>query len=70
MIGCLISLIIVAIIALIVVLIVEAVIAAFFPLPANVMYLIRLLVGLLVLLYALNCILGSGIVIGGHLGRW
>ena len=65
MIYCLISLIIIAIVALIIVIILEQVIGAFFQLSSQVFMLIRLLVGLLVLLYALNCLLPflSG---GGH----
>lgn len=67
MIGCLISLVLAAIIALIVLFIIEAVLVAFIPLPSNVTYLIRLLVGLLVLLYALSCLLGNG---GLHPYMW
>lgn len=59
MIECLISLLIVAIIAVVVLLIFEAVLGAFFS-DARVVMLVRALVGLLVLLYGLQCILGLG----------
>ena len=61
MIGCLISLLIAAIVCLIVILIVELVLAQFLPLGAKIIYLIRLLFGLLLLLYFLDCVLGSGV---------
>lgn len=61
MIGCLISLIVAAIVLLIVVLIIEAVLGQFFPPYGQIAWLIRLLFGLLLLLYALNCLLGMGI---------
>ena len=63
MINCLISLIIVVIIALVVLYVLEAVLAPFIALPAPIMNLIRLLVGLLVLLWFLQCV---GIFSGGH----
>ena len=56
MIGCLIGLIIMVIIAVIVLYVLEAVMAPFFTLPPPVYMLIRLLIGLLVLLYFLQCI--------------
>ena len=60
MIGCLISLLIAAIVILIVLLIVEYVLAQFVPLTGQVIALIRLLCGLLLLLYFLECVLGNG----------
>ena len=60
MIGCVISLLIVAIIALIVLAIVELVLAQLIPMSATVINLVRLLVGLLLLLYFLQCLLGAG----------
>jgi hypothetical protein len=62
MIGCLISLLIVVILALIFVFAIEQIVGVFLQMPAQVWMLIRLLVGLLVLLYALNCL---GFVDGG-----
>lgn len=59
MIVCFIGLIIWVIIALIVLYILEAVLAPLITLPPPVMMLIRLLIGLLVLLYFLQC-LGFG----------
>jgi type III secretory pathway component EscU len=59
---CLVSLIVVVIIALIFVYIIETVLAPFITLPPPIMTLIRLLIGLLVLIYALQC-LG---ILGGH----
>jgi hypothetical protein len=60
--ACLIGVIIYAIISLIILMILEFVFAQFFPLPSKVIMLIRLLVGLLLLLYALSCfgVLGEG----------
>lgn len=58
--GCFISLIIVVIVAVIVIYVFEAIVAVFLPLPPPVGKLIRLLVGLLVLLYALQCLFGGG----------
>lgn len=55
MIGCLISLIVMVIIAVIILYILEAVLAPFITLPPPVYMLIRLLIGLLVLLYFLQC---------------
>lgn len=60
MIGCLIGLIILVIVCLIVVYVMEMVIGSFLALPPQIWMLIRLLVGLLVLLYALNCLASSG----------
>jgi hypothetical protein len=60
MISCLIGLIIVVIVCLIVLYVLEMVIGSFLSLPSQIWMLIRLLVGLLVLLYALNCLAGSG----------
>ncbi len=54
--SCLVYLIIVVIIAVIVLYILEAVLAPFIALPPPVYMLIRLLVGLLVLIYFLDCI--------------
>lgn len=59
MLGCLIGILVVAIIAIIAIYILEAIVGAFLALPAPVPQLIRLLVGLIVLLYALNCLLGG-----------
>lgn len=67
MLGCLISLIIVVIVAVIVLYILEAVMSPFFTLPPPVYMLIRLLVGLLVLLYFLNCI---GFIGGNFAGAY
>ena len=67
MIGCLISLIIVAIIALIVIYVIEAVVGAFLALPPPILMLIRLLIGLLVLLYALGCLESNGVFSGVRL---
>lgn len=60
MLGCLISLLIAAIIALIVLLIVEWVLAQFIPISARIISLVRVLVGLLLLLYFVECALGGG----------
>lgn len=60
-IGCFISLIIVVILAVIVVYAFEAIVGIFLPLPPPVGQLIRLLVGLLVLLYAIQCLFGGGV---------
>jgi hypothetical protein len=62
--GCLISLIIVVIVALIVVYVLEQVVGAFLALPPPIWMLIRLLIGLLVLLYALGCLSESGVLAG------
>jgi Na+-driven multidrug efflux pump len=64
MIGCLISLIIVAIIALIVLFILEYIIGMFIA-DQRIIMLVRLLVGLLILLYFLNCIMSSGFSFSG-----
>jgi hypothetical protein len=69
MIGCLISLLIAAIVCLIVILIVEMVLAQFVPLSGKVIALIRLLIGLLLLLYFLDCVVGYGGV-GIFPGHW
>jgi hypothetical protein len=62
MLGCLIWLVIYAIVALIVVLVFEQVMAALgSPLTVQIVKLLRLLVGLLALLYFLFCLLGSGV---------
>lgn len=59
-ISCLISLVIVAIVVLIALFVVEAVLSAFgAAIPANVLMLVRLLAGLLVLLYGLGCLFGE-----------
>jgi hypothetical protein len=52
---CLIGVIIYAIVSLIILFILEYVFAQFLPLPQKVIALIRILVGLLILLYALSC---------------
>lgn len=62
MLNCLIYLIIYVIIALIVLYIIETLLAQFLTLPPPVIMLIRLLVGLLILIAALDCI---GIMPGG-----
>jgi hypothetical protein len=67
-IGCLISLIIVVIVAVIVIYVLEQVIGAFLALPPPVWMLVRLPIGLLVLLYALNCLSASGVLQG--FGGW
>jgi len=56
MLSCLIGLIIVVIVAVIILYVAETALAAIFPLPPPIMTLIRLLVGLLVLLWFLQCI--------------
>lgn len=56
MIGCLISLIVLVIIVVIVLYILETAVQAVFPMPPPIWMLIRLLAGLLVLLYALGCL--------------
>jgi hypothetical protein len=56
MLSCLISIIIAAILALIIIFTLEFVFAQFLPLPPNIMMLIRVLVGLLIILYALSCL--------------
>ena len=62
MIGCLISLLIASIVCLIVVLVIELVFAQFLPLGTKIIYLIRLLFGLLLLLYFIDCVMGTGFV--------
>ena len=64
MLGCLISLIIVVIIALIVVYVIEAVVGTLISFPPPIFMLIRLLIGLLVLLYALGCLSQAGLFTG------
>ncbi|CAN5814026.1 hypothetical protein BH20PSE1_BH20PSE1_01030 [soil metagenome] len=56
MLDCLVYLLIWVIVALIVIYIIEAVVGQFLTLPPPIMMLIRLLVGLLVLIAALNCL--------------
>lgn len=56
MLSCLVYLIIWVIVALIVIYIIEAVVGQFLTLPPPIMMLIRLLIGLLVLIAALNCL--------------
>jgi ABC-type multidrug transport system fused ATPase/permease subunit len=58
--GCFIWLIFLVIMALIVVYVFEAIVGTFLALPPPVGKLIRLLIGLLVLLYALQCLFGFG----------
>lgn len=62
MIGCLISVIIFAIVVLIVRYVIHTVVGMFTAIPHNVLVLVDLLLGLIVLLYALQCI---GIVDSG-----
>ena len=62
MLECLVGLIIAVIIALIVIYVIETVLAPFITLPPPILTLIRLLIGLLVLIYALQC-LG---ILSGH----
>ena len=64
MLECLVGLIIAVIVALIVLWVIETVLAPFITLPPPILMLIRLLIGLLVLIYALQCI---GVLGGGHL---
>ena len=64
MLSCLVGLIIFAIIILIVILVIEKVLEAFgVPVTPAILMLIRLLGGLVVLIYALQCL---GIIAGGH----
>lgn len=56
MIGCLISVIIIAIVLVIILIIVERLLAAFGVADARIVMLIRLLFGLLILLYVLSCL--------------
>jgi len=58
--GCFVWLIFIVILAVIVIYAFEAIVGALLPLPPPVPALIRLLVGLLVLLYALQCLFGGG----------
>lgn len=64
MIACLIGLIIVVIVAVIVVYIIETAVGSLISLPPPVWVLVRLLIGLLVLLYALNCLGAAGVFTG------
>jgi hypothetical protein len=63
MLECLVGLIFAVIVALIVLFVIEKALAPFIALPPPIMMLIRLLVGLLILIYALQCL---GIIGGGH----
>jgi len=56
MIGCLIGFLIAVLIAVILVYVLEAAVTAFIALPPQVFLLIRLIVGLIVLLYGLQCL--------------
>ena len=56
MISCLIGLVVMVIIALIVLAIIETAVQPLLTLPPQVWTLIRLLVGLIILLYALGCL--------------
>lgn len=67
LIDCLINLLVVAVIAVIVLVIFENVLAAFFN-DARIVMLIRALVGLLVLLYAVQCILRLDYLPHAHVG--
>jgi hypothetical protein len=61
MLGCFISLLIVAIVAVIGLVVIEAILTALgVAIPARIMPLVRLLIGLLVLLYGLQCFFGAG----------
>lgn len=60
MIGCLISIIIAIMAAAIFLVILELALGYFFPFPPQVVMLIRLLVGLLVLLWIIQCFFGMG----------
>jgi hypothetical protein len=67
MLECLVMLIVWVIVALIVIFVIETLVAQFFPIPPQILMLIRLLVGLLVLIAALDCI---GFVSLGWSARW
>jgi hypothetical protein len=56
MLECLVYLIVWVIVALIVLYVLETLVAMFLPMPPNILTLIRLLVGLLVLIAALECL--------------
>lgn len=56
MLPCLVYLLVWVIVALIVLYVIETIVKMFFPLPPNIIMLIRLLVGLLVLIAALDCL--------------
>lgn len=56
MIECLISLLIAVLIAIIVIYILEVALSPFLPLPAPAYTIIRLIVGLIILLYFLSCL--------------
>jgi ABC-type transport system involved in multi-copper enzyme maturation permease subunit len=56
MIGCLISVLVVALIAVVVLYVAESAVNAITTLPPPVWHLVRLIVGLIVLLYALQCL--------------
>lgn len=62
MLACLVSLIIWVIVALIIIYIIELLVGQFLPLPPPIMMLVRVLIGLLVLIAALDCfgLLGGG----------
>lgn len=62
MLNCLVQLLIFAIVGLIFLYILEIVLAQFLPIPPPIKMLIRLLIGLLILIAALNCFgfLGTG----------
>lgn len=62
MLPCLVSFVFAAIILLIIVVVLEAVIGRFIPQYAEVAWLVRLLIGLLLLLYALDCVFGMGMM--------
>jgi hypothetical protein len=64
--SCLIYLVILVILCVIVLYVLEVALAPFISLPSPVYMLIRLLVGLLVLLYFLECI-GWGQGLSGHI---
>ena len=56
MLECLVSLLIWVILALVIIYVIETLVSQFLPLPPPIVMLIRLLIGLLVLIAALDCI--------------
>jgi len=63
MLGCLLYLVLFAIVAVIVLLVFEQVMALIgIPIAGQVVTLLRLLIGLLVLIYFLDCLLGTGLI--------
>lgn len=69
MIPCLINLVIWIIFALVFVIVLEAIIRHFIPSAMEVLWAVRLLIGLILLLMILQCLLGLGYLPHlGHLG--